>query len=246
MTKFHDREPILELSEVSKCFGKAEALNGISFDINLGEVVGLIGPNGAGKTTLIKCLAGLVKPTSGQIAKRECIDLQSRGAIRDLAFVYEVDALPLDMTVRKFLLAEAYAIGQSWKRVDGTLNKFIPSQNKNRRIGELSMGNKRKVALAAALLVDCNILVLDEPTNGLDFDGINTVRDIIRAQKCKGGSVVFSSHTISEVEKIADRIIVMSEGSIIFCGEGKMLQEEMGGRSLEEAYGFAICSHRGS
>ena len=200
-------------------------------------MVGLIGPNGAGKSTLIKCLAGLVRPDSGTVEIDGASSTESAAS-----FVYESDALPLDMSVRSFLRCEATAVGATGSAVGLAATETGLAGLLKQPIRNLSQGNRRRVALAAALLGQRELLVMDEPTNGLDIDGLHMVRDLIAGWRGQGRAVLFSSHTMSEVERLADRVVVINRGRVLFDGSVAELRVKTGSGGLEEAY-EALVGH---
>lgn len=224
-------ETVASASGVTKRLGQVQALSGVDLKVFAAEVVGLIGPNGAGKTTLIKCLAGLIRPDEGSI------EIRGNNPFGPTAsFVYESDALPLDMTVESFLRSEALAVGASPAAVRAAVSESGLTGARRRLIGTLSFGNRRRVSLAAALLGDADLIVMDEPTNGLDIDGLHMVRTLIADRKRRGRSVLFSSHTISEVERVADRVAVINHGLVLFDGPVDTLVATTGSPRLEDAY----------
>lgn len=223
-----------------KRFGQTRALGGVDLTILAGEVVGLIGPNGAGKTTLIKCLAGLIRPDSGTV--------EIRGTNRSgpaASFIYESDALPLDMTVGSFLRCEATAVGAPASAVGSATYATGLGALIKRSIQSLSLGNRRRVALAAVMLVDSHLVVMDEPTNGLDMEGLHMVRSLIADWKDRGRAVLFSSHTMSEVERLADRVVVISRGQVLFAGSVAELAIKTGAARLEDAYETLLGREKG-
>jgi ABC-2 type transport system ATP-binding protein len=231
-----DKDTILAIESLTKRYGSVPAINAISMTVAQGEVVGLIGPNGAGKTTILKCLAGLIKSYSGSILVNG-VDARAARQRNDLlSFLFEIDALPNDMLVKNFLISEAYALGLGKPAVDEAISKASLTELQNKTIRTLSMGNRRRVGIAATLLPDSDLLILDEPTNGLDIEGLRLIRDLISDKKKNGKSVLFSSHTMSEVEKAVDRVVVICKGEKLFEGELETLRQTSGKSSLEEAY----------
>ncbi len=227
---------VLSIDGLSKRYGSVHAVDNLSFVIRKGETVGLIGPNGAGKTTVLKCLAGLVRPDKGSIAGNEASMFERPPHAGSLSFLYEIDALPNDMSVKSFLMAEAFARSLGKAEVETVVQEVALDSMQNKTIRSLSMGNRRRVGIAAALLPRSDLLVLDEPTNGLDLEGLRLIRNIISEQKYQGKSVLFSSHTMSEVEKVADRVIVIKDGVKRFDGSIEVLKKSTSVESLEEAY----------
>ena len=215
---------------LTKRYGSVTALDAVSVSVSAGEVVGLIGPNGAGKSTLIRCLAGLVRPTEGTVSIR-----RAREGRPALSFVYESDALPPDMTVGSFLACEAVALGVPIAEAR-TVAGETGLAGTSRTIGRLSLGNRRRVALAAAILGTPDLLVMDEPTNGLDIEGLQMVRALIAERKELGRGVLFSSHTMAEVERVADRVVVIQHGCILFDGSLGELLSSTGAARLEDGY----------
>jgi ABC-2 type transport system ATP-binding protein len=236
MSSVENKGFVLAVDGISKRYGSDYAINGFSFEINRGEVVGLIGPNGAGKTTMLKCLAGLVKPNAGSIFVKGVAAAQKNPDPGVLSFLFEIDALPNDMLAKNFLLAEAFALGLGKQDVSRVISEVSLDDSCHKTIRTLSMGNKRRVGLAAALLPESELLVLDEPTNGLDLDGLHLIRNLIAQRKKGGTSVLFSSHTMSEVEKVADRVVIIRRGKKLFDGGIDALRSATSLSSLEEAY----------
>lgn len=230
MTNPPSGQLVVAVRDLVKTYGRIRALDGVSLSVRRGEVVGLIGPNGSGKSTLVKCLAGLVRPDSGVVG------LPLPGAVPSRRFVYESDALPPDMRVEAFLHCEATALGASVGSVDRSMRDTGIEALRRRTIAGLSMGNRRRVALAAALLGDFDLLVLDEPTNGLDMDGLRMVRQLIRPVTRYHLGVLFSSHTMSEVERLADRVVVINHGRVLYDGTVEGFITEAGESTLESAY----------
>lgn len=230
MRTTHDTA-VVSVTGLTKRFGSVVALAGLDLMVGPAEVVGLVGPNGAGKTTLINCLAGLISPDAGSLRLRGI-----GGSAPTVSFVYEVDALPVDMTVEACLRCESSALGVPASAVSAALAEVGLAAVRRRYIRGLSLGNRRRVAVALALMADSDLLVMDEPTNGLDIEGLRIIRGVVNRQRKHGKSVLFSSHTMSEVERVADRIVVVSHGRVRFSGTITSLRQETGAATLDEAY----------
>jgi ABC-2 type transport system ATP-binding protein len=236
-----DTEVVLEARGLSKSYGKTVSVNELSFKLQKGQVVGLIGPNGAGKTTTIKCLAGLAKANSGKLYLNGQLLPENNDQRNAISFVFEIDALPTDMSVKRFLSSEAAALGLGKEQVNHAISAVSLTDLQNRFISSLSMGNRRRVSLAATLLSQSDVIVLDEPTNGLDIAGLRFVRDLISQYRSQGKSVLFSSHTLSEVEKVVDKVLVINHGKKLFEGDIPSMVSSVAARSLEEAYELVLA-----
>ncbi len=225
---------MIEVRDLTKTFGAVEAVRGISFRVDMGEIVGFLGPNGAGKTTTLRILAGIFPPTSGEVriagrdpardplACRRAVgyfpeyapfypDLRVEGYLR---FVARMKRIPRAERARA--VAEVLA----WCGLEGVAR---------RRVGTLSKGYRQRVGLAQALCGNPPILILDEPTIGLDPEQVVEIRDLVRAL---GGSrtVFFSSHILSEVEALCERVIVVARGRLVGEGTARELSERVGRR----------------
>lgn len=209
---------ILEVKSVTKKFGSFKALDEISFQVNSGEIFGFIGPNGAGKTTTIRILLGLLKATSGEAkifgkdAWKDAVDIHKR-----LAYVPgEVNLWP-NLTGGEIIDLFLKMSGNAdWKRRDELIERFQLDPTKKSRT--YSKGNRQKVALVAAFSQDADLYILDEPTSGLDPLMEQVFQECVREAKKQGKAVFLSSHILSEVEKLCDRVAIIREGKIIEQG----------------------------
>lgn len=209
---------ILEVKSVTKKFGSFKALDEISFQVNSGEIFGFIGPNGAGKTTTIRILLGLLKATSGEAkifgkdAWKDAVDIHKR-----LAYVPgEVNLWP-NLTGGEIIDLFLKMSGNAdWKRRDELIERFQLDPTKKSRT--YSKGNRQKVALVAAFSQDADLYILDEPTSGLDPLMEQVFQECVREAKERGKAVFLSSHILSEVEKLCDRVAIIREGKIIEQG----------------------------
>ncbi len=209
---------IIEVEGLKKRYGQLEALRGIDFSIEKGEVIGLLGPNGAGKTTTMKILAGYLQPTEGtaRVAGRDVVE-DPHGVQSVLGYLPENAPLYLDMAVQEYLLMVAELRGVPNERLTGLLSEAVYSTGLQDRltqpIGALSKGFRQRVGLASAILHEPQVLILDEPTNGLDPTQIVEIRALI-ARLAKTSTVIVSTHILSEVEATCDRAIIIIDGQI--------------------------------
>jgi ABC-2 type transport system ATP-binding protein len=187
-------------------------VEGLSFDVGEGRIVGFLGPNGAGKSTTLRSLLGLIRPTSGQALIEGKPFAQAKDPARTVGAVLEVGAAHPGRSGRNHLRTLALASGLPFSRVEEVLEMVDLGGAARRRVGGYSLGMKQRLGLAAALLGDPRILVLDEPANGLDPAGIRWLRDLLRSLAGTGHSILISSHVLSEISLIADDAVVINHG----------------------------------
>src|SRR3954466_13345100 len=204
--------PAIEVSGLTKRFGEVLAVDDLSFTVDEGRIVGFLGPNGAGKTTTLRMLLGLVNPTGGTatIFGKSYGDLPD--PVHTVGAVLDGGMLHPGRTGRNHLLALAKEAGVAGPRVDELLELVALSDAKNRRAGGYSLGMRQRLGLAAALLGDPKVLVLDEPANGLDPQGIRWLRDFLRRLAADGRAILVSSHVLAEVAQTADDVVVINQG----------------------------------
>ncbi|MBB6646234.1 ABC transporter ATP-binding protein [Halobellus ruber] len=213
-----------------KTYGDFPAVVGSDFTVEAGEIFGIVGPNGAGKTTTLKMLAGLVEPTEGtaEVGGRAADDPETR---RNLGFLPEESPLYEDMTPRSYLefFADLYDVPRSeaTERTESTLDR-LELEHRERRLGDMSKGMKRKVAIARSLVNDPDLLIYDEPASGLDPLTTNYVLEFTRELADRGKTVVFSAHNLYHVESVCDRIVIMNRGEIIARGTVPEIRETYG------------------
>ena len=203
----------ISIEHVTKRYGEAAAVDDLSFVATPGRVTGFLGPNGSGKSTTMKVLLGLASATGG------------RATIGGLTYAIESDAFHPGRTGRNHLRILADATDTPLERVDEVLDLVDLSAAANRRAGAYSLGMKQRLGLAAAMLCDPPVLVLDEPGNGLDPQGIRTLRNLLRARAAQGNTVFVSSHLLGEVEQLADDVVVINRGSLVTQGSLEDLQQ---------------------
>ena len=213
---------ILKTNNLCKDFKKQKAVNNISITVRENSIYGLLGPNGAGKSTTLKMITGMLRPTSGKVLfnghEWNRKDLEQIGALIETPPLYENLSAVENLEVRAKLLNIPKT------RIDKVL-KMVDLQNTGRKkAGQFSMGMKQRLGIAIALLNSPKLLILDEPTNGLDPIGIQELRSLIRTFPSKGITVILSSHILSEVQLIADDIGIISNGILGY--EGQMNKDE--------------------
>ena len=205
----------IEVHSVIKKYGAQKALNSVSFQINTGEIVGFLGPNGAGKSTMMKIITTYLKATSGSVIvngfNTESEDLQVKQSV---GYLPEHNPLYLDYYVREYLKfhADIHNIGK--ERIEEVIDQVGLIDIKGKKIAELSKGYRQRVGLAAALLHDPEVLILDEPTTGLDPNQLKDIRDLIK-KIGKTKTILLSTHIMQEVEAMCDRVIIINKGNIV-------------------------------
>ncbi len=209
---------MIHVKDVTKAYGDVQALRGVSFDVAAGEIVGLLGPNGAGKTTLIKILTGYLQPDDGE-ASIDGLDVltQTREAQTRIGYLPENAPLYPELSVQSYLrmMADLRDIppDQQPARISAAVRATALSDYLTRPIGALSKGLRQRVGLAQAILHEPRLLILDEPTVGLDPTQIVEIRHLIR-RLSQRSTILFSSHILSEVEAVCDRVIILMNGQI--------------------------------
>jgi ABC-2 type transport system ATP-binding protein len=202
----------IEVSGLTKRFGPVLAVDDLSFTADEGRVVGFLGPNGAGKTTTLRMLLGLVYPTAGRATVKGSRYVELDDPVHTVGAVLDGGMLHPGRSGRNHLRALGKAAGIGDQRVDELLQLVALSDAANRRAGGYSLGMRQRLGLAAALLGDPKVLILDEPANGLDPQGIRWLRDFLRTLANEGRAVLVSSHVLAEVAQTADDVVVINKG----------------------------------
>jgi ABC-2 type transport system ATP-binding protein len=205
----------VEIRGLTKRFGPVLAVDDLSFAVGGGTVAGFLGPNGAGKTSTLRMLLGLVTPTSGTATVNGVPYRALRDRPRQVGAVLEASGIHPGRTARGHLRVRAAAAGLSPARVDAVLEMVELTGAAGRRVGGFSLGMRQRLALAAALLGNPGLLILDEPANGLDPEGVRWLRGLLRGLAREGRSVLVSSHVLAEVAQIADEVIILNQGRLV-------------------------------
>jgi ABC-2 type transport system ATP-binding protein len=233
---------MITVRSLTKHYDTLRAVDGLSFEVRPGEVLGLVGPNGAGKTTTLRCLSGIIAPTSGAVELGgHDIQKDPVPAKKTLAFIPDEPHLFDYLTVEEHLrfIARLYNVADAESRSGPLLAELELADKHNVMPGELSRGMKQKLAIACGLLHDPSVLVLDEPLTGLDPAGMKRMRATITARAKAGAAVVLSSHLLHLVEELCSKILIMRLGQAVAYGtidEIVSAHPELKGRSLEEVF----------
>ena len=233
-------KPVLKVRDLRKTYGSFAAVDGVSFQVGRGEIVGLLGPNGAGKTSTINMILGLLTPTSGSIRifglpyERRRSDVAERMNF-DASYSY----LPGNLSVREnlFIFSLLYGVRHARQKIEETLRLFDLERLAPMRTGFLSSGEQSRLGMAKALLNDPELLLLDEPTGSLDPATARDVRGLIRTHAAdRGMAVLWTSHDMHEIAAVCDRVLFLAKGKILLEGNPKTLPAEHGKRDLEELF----------
>ncbi len=210
---------MITVDSLTKAYGGYTAVDHVSFTAQPGRVTGFLGPNGAGKSTTMRIMTGLTEPTSGSahILGRRFAELPNPG--REVGVLLDASAQHAGRTGREVLRINARLMGLPASRVDELLVAVgLTDEEAGRRVRNYSLGMRQRLGIASALLGDPEVLILDEPANGLDPAGIRWMRDLLRGFADQGGTVLLSSHLLNEIEVVADDIVVIGQGRIVASG----------------------------
>ena len=211
----------IKVNQITKIFGEQKALNNVSFAVNTGEIVGLLGPNGAGKSTLMKIITGYIKQNegfveiNGQNTSTNRIDFR-----KTIGYLPENNPIYHDMFVKEYLhwVANVYGLKNNAKKVQALIEQTGINNEQYKKIGSLSKGYKQRVGIAQALMNDPQVLILDEPTTGLDPNQIVEIRSLI-SSIAADKTIILSTHIMQEVEAICNRIVILNHGNLIANGK---------------------------
>jgi len=209
----------IEFTNLSKSFGSVHAVSDLSFTVEPGRVTGFLGPNGAGKTTTLRMLLGLVTPSSGTATFSGTAYSELERPLATVGTALEASSFHPGRSARGHLRVYAAAAGIAADRVTRVLEVVGLAEYADRRVGGYSMGMRQRLGLAFALLGDPGVLVLDEPTNGLDPEGIRWIRTFLRELASEGRTVLVSSHQLAEVQQSVDQVVIISRGKAVYQGE---------------------------
>ncbi|GAB4378716.1 MAG: ABC transporter ATP-binding protein [Salibacteraceae bacterium] len=224
---------MITLTSVSKRFGKNLVLDSVDFTIAEGRVISMLGPNGSGKSTLIKCILNLVRPNSGKIMVngRSSTDVEAR---KSISYMPQVARFAENISAQRLISLMMDLRGE--ERDPYELIRYFELENQIRKpLGELSGGTRQKVSAVLAFLFDTPIIILDEPTVGLDPVSRVNFKNLVLQEKTKGKTIFFTSHILSDVEELADELAFLMDGKIIFRGQPRQIMSETNQPTLEKA-----------
>jgi ABC-2 type transport system ATP-binding protein len=206
---------VIAIEGLTKRFGEVVAVDGLSFEVDRGTVVGFLGPNGAGKTTTLRMLLGLVAPTAGsaRIDGRRYRELSE--PVRHVGALLEASSFHPGRSARDHLRVVTTAAGLPLSRADEVLDQVGLAGAARRRVGGFSLGMRQRLGLATALLGDPEVLILDEPANGLDPEGVHWLRGLLRHLADEGRTVLVSSHVLAEVAQTVDQVVIVARGRLV-------------------------------
>lgn len=241
---------MIEIKNISKEFEKNVENNkkikfladkDISFDVKDGEILGLLGPNGAGKTTLLRIIAGIMKPSKGEIVfdNKKLTDNEIE-IKKNISFLSGNTKLYKDISCVELLkmCAEYYEMDKKKldKRIKEVTNRFSITPFKDQRIGSLSTGQTQRVGVARCVLHDPHYYILDEATSGLDIISSQIILDFIKEEKTKGKCIIYSTHYMEEAENICDRVVLLNKGEVIAIGTPKEIEEKTNTTNIRDAF----------
>jgi ABC-2 type transport system ATP-binding protein len=206
---------MIEIRDLTKRFGDVTAVDAVTFTVRPGVVTGFLGPNGAGKSTTMRMILGLDRPTAGSALVNGRRHVDSPAPLGDIGALLDAKAVDKGRSARSHLLAIAATVGIGARRVDDVLELVGLSDVARKQTGQFSLGMGQRLGIAAALLADPAVVMLDEPANGLDPDGILWIRTLLKDLAAEGRTVFLSSHLMSEMELTADHLVVIGRGRIV-------------------------------
>ena len=224
----------IQVKNLSKSYSDIDALKDLSLDIDAGILFGILGPNGAGKSTLIKIMATLVEPDSGEVFINNINLIKNSRKIRELiGYVAQDIALDKILTGRELLdfQSDLYHMKKTekYERIKTLINQLEMNDWIDRKCGTYSGGMKRRIDLAAGLLHIPKVLILDEPTVGLDIESRNIIWQLLKDLKNEGMTIILSSHYLDEIDKLADSLVIIDDGKVIAQGKPALLKNKLGG-----------------
>jgi len=207
--------PVIEIAGLSKRYGKTLAVDDLSFEVAAGKITGFLGPNGAGKTTTLRALLGLVRPTGGTATIDGKRYAELHDPLRTVGAVLEASGFHPGRSGRNHLRLLALANSLPESTVDAALAQVALTDAAKKRVKAYSLGMRQRLALAGALLGDPKVLVLDEPANGLDPEGIHWLRDFLRHLASEGRTILVSSHVLAEMSQTVDEVVIINKGKLV-------------------------------
>lgn len=233
---------MIHFKDIEKTFGRRAVLKGVTAELDAAGIYAILGPNGSGKTTLIKCLMGLVKPSSGTL---EFMHQPIKGDAyrKQIAYLPQIARFPENLKMLEFLSLIETIRGKGTRK-DELLDYFDLHDHKKQPLRQLSGGTRQKINLTAALMYDTKTIVLDEPTIGLDPVALLRLKDFIRAERKRGKIILITTHVMDLVQELADQIIFILEGKVHYQGDAQQLAAQTGTGDVEHAIAHLLTQKR--
>jgi Cu-processing system ATP-binding protein len=231
---------MIEFKNLHKSFGKLVVLNNLNLNISEGGIFAILGPNGSGKTTLIKCLLGMVIPHKGEITYKNKSVLGKWDYRNDLNYLPQIANFPPNLTVQELIEMVKNLRPKSANEQD-LIKLFGLNDSLQKKLGNLSGGTKQKVNIVLTFMFDSNLIILDEPTNGLDPIALIHLKEFIEKEKSKGKTILITTHIMSFVNEVADEIVFILDGKIYFKGSVDELKKQTNNTNLERAIADLIA-----
>lgn len=231
----NEGQTMIQIKNLKKSFDKQEILKGIDLELTKGNITAIMGPNGSGKTTLLKCILELVRPTSGEITVNGINTKNNCEYRKYIGYMPQTPRYPENLKVKELIAMLKDVKGNHCNYDEELINELKLEEIFNKSIGTLSSGTKQRVSSAIAFMFDQEIIILDEPTAGLDPVSSEIVKNKIFKEKQKGKLIIITSHIISEVESLADRLIFLLEGSVYIDSPVDELKQRTGEINLNRA-----------
>ena len=231
---------MIDFKNLHKKFGKLVVLNGLDLNIKEGGIFAILGPNGSGKTTLIKCLLGMVIPNEGTITYRDDSVLRKWDYRNDLNYLPQIANFPPNLTVVE-LIEMVKNLRPKQSNEQDLIKLFGLTDSLQKKLGNLSGGTKQKVNIVLTFMFDSNLIILDEPTNGLDPIALIHLKELILKEKAKGKTILITTHIMSFVDEMADEIVFILDGKIYFKGSVDALKKQTNNDNLEHAIANLIA-----
>ena len=234
---------MIEIKDIYKKFGRVEVLKGINLEIEKGGIFAILGPNGSGKTTLIKSLLGMVIPDKGMIQIDGTSILGEWAYRNEINYLSQIADFPPNLRVNE-LVKMIKNLRPKEAKVDELIELFELRPFLDKKLGHLSGGTRQKVNILLTFMFESKIIILDEPTTGLDPISLINLKEILKKERQSGKTVLITSHIMSFVEEIADQIVFILEGKIYFKGSLETIKEETGQQTLELSIAHILRQHR--
>ena len=233
---------MIEFKNLHKKFGKLTVLDGLDLEIKEGGIFAVLGPNGSGKTTLIKCLLGMVIPNKGEITYNGKSVLRKWDYRNNLNYLPQIANFPANLTVSE-LLKMVKNLRPKKSNDEELIELFGLKEFLNKKLGNLSGGTKQKVNIVLTFMFDSDLIILDEPTTGLDPISLIHLKELILKEKAKGKTIMITTHIMSVVDELADEIVFLLDGKIYFKGSIIELKKQTNNNNLEHAIANLISKH---